>query len=240
MTKFRNGAVGHGLDEPMHTITANSFIKRSGGSVPMGLVAACLEQANGGYYEGDGRAVDRPMSTVLSRGANQRLISAYCVRIEAPAPIGAGQVKKRGRTTHPVAQLLEVPANSLTKPQRARAKQCAELLHQYLPEHFPQPVDLVIVGDYVLLDITLRMLKPRELFRAQAFPDTYIIDEIPDPELLFKDGVQAADPLSVPRIPLTATAQVRMCGNSVSPVQAEAVIRANFMHEALIYGARAA
>lgn len=31
--------------------------------------------------------------------------------------------------------------------------------------------------------------------------------------------------------PLTKTAQVRMCGNSVSPVIATALVRANFQHE---------
>ena len=35
----------------------------------------------------------------------------------------------------------------------------------------------------------------------------------------------------IPRIPLSITAQVRMCGNSVSPAQAEALVRANFRHE---------
>ncbi|MBO1802478.1 hypothetical protein J4K11_34890, partial [Burkholderia contaminans] len=40
-----------------------------------------------------------------------------------------------------------------------------------------------------------------------------------------------AAPRQLPRVPLTATAQIRMCGNSVSPVQAEALIRANFAHE---------
>jgi DNA (cytosine-5)-methyltransferase 1 len=52
--------------------------------------------------------------------------------------------------------------------------------------------------------------------------------------------VQAVDPLSVPRIPLTATSQVRMCGNSVNPVLAEALVRANFAHEQLIYQREAA
>jgi hypothetical protein len=73
---------------------------------------------------------------------------------------------------------------------------------------------MVLVSDCVLVDITLRMLRPRELFRAQSFPESYIIDELPDPALLFKDGKQVADPLTVPRIPLTATAQA--CSLSVT------------------------
>jgi DNA (cytosine-5)-methyltransferase 1 len=92
----------------------------------------------------------------------------------------------------------------------------------------------------VLVDIMLRILRSRELFRAQGFPEHYIIEEIPDPAILFKDGVQSGDPLAVPRIPLTATAQVRMCGNSVSPPQARALALANFSHERLIYGREAA
>lgn len=77
-------------------------------------------------------------------------------------------------------------------------------------------------------------------FVRQLRAHGYVIEEIPDPAILFRDGVQAADPLSIPRIPLTATAQVRMCGNSVSPLQAEALIRSNFAHERLIYGRQAA
>ena len=42
VTKFRNGAVGHRADEPLHTITANSFIKRPGGAAPIGLVSPTL------------------------------------------------------------------------------------------------------------------------------------------------------------------------------------------------------
>lgn len=59
----------------------------------------------------------------------------------------------------------------------------------------------------------MRMLQPRELYRAQGFPDSYIID----PQM---DGK-----------PLTKTAQVRMCGNSVSPVVAKALVEANLIYQ---------
>jgi DNA (cytosine-5)-methyltransferase 1 len=86
--------------------------------------------------------------------------------------------------------------------------------------------------DYEIVDIGLRMLAPPELYRAQGFPLDYIIHEIPDPKLLFVDGQQTTEwPLTLPRIPLTKSAQVRMCGNSVCPPLSEALIRANFMHE---------
>ncbi len=57
----------------------------------------------------------------------------------------------------------------------------------------------------------MRMLAPRELYRAQGFPDEYRID------------------IEYNGKPLTKTAQVRMCGNSVCPPLAAAIIRANLM-----------
>ncbi len=67
--------------------------------------------------------------------------------------------------------------------------------------------------DYMIVDIGLRMLSPRELFLAQGFPADYIID----PEFNGK--------------PMTKTAQVRMCGNSVSPYPAKALVEANYQTE---------
>ncbi|WP_328716780.1 DNA cytosine methyltransferase [Halomonas elongata] len=66
---------------------------------------------------------------------------------------------------------------------------------------------------YVIVDIALRMLKPRELYRAQGFPDSYIIDR-------GHDGRK-----------FTLTAQTRMCGNSVSPLPMAAIARANRMDQ---------
>ncbi|MGC9217425.1 DNA cytosine methyltransferase, partial [Acidithiobacillus sp.] len=64
---------------------------------------------------------------------------------------------------------------------------------------------------YVITDIGLRMLQPRELYRAQGFPDDYIIDHGHDGRKFSKSN------------------QVRFCGNSVSPPPAEALIRANYV-----------
>lgn len=233
----------HGVRDvriPLGTCTASN--------PPSALVTACLEQANGGFYDGDGRPVSAPASTITSSGAQQRLITAYAVKYYS----SGGQWQGLGEPMHTLptkgrmglVQAVQVSADSLAPEHRARARQCAELLHTHLPEHFPTPADMVLAWHagswWALVDITLRMLKPKELFKAQGFPEGYVIHEIPNPALLFKDGKQAAHPLQVPRIPLSATAQVRMCGNSVSPPQAEALVRANFGHEAEIYGRAAA
>ena len=69
---------------------------------------------------------------------------------------------------------------------------------------------------YVIVDIGLRMLQPRELYRAQGFPDDYIIDHGHDGRKFSKSN------------------QVRFCGNSVSPPPAEALIRANYVDSGLV------
>lgn len=233
---------GQTPDEPLPTVTGAHRGEQA-------LVSAFFEQANGGFYDGDGRAADAPLSTICGRGTNQRLITAYCVKYYSSG--GQWQGCEGPMHTLPtkarigLVQAQQVPADCLQPEMRARAKQCAELLHKHLPEHFAEPADLVLVWTdgawWVLVDITLRMLKPRELYRAQSFPEGYVIHEIPDPRLLFRDGLQVPeDPLSIPRVPLSKTAQVRMCGNSVAPLQAKALALANFAHEAQIYGREAA
>jgi DNA (cytosine-5)-methyltransferase 1 len=66
---------------------------------------------------------------------------------------------------------------------------------------------------YQIVDIGLRMLAPKELFKAQGFPDTYIIEHGVDPQ--------------GNTIKMTKTEQVRMVGNSVCPPLAAALVKAN-------------
>jgi DNA (cytosine-5)-methyltransferase 1 len=73
--------------------------------------------------------------------------------------------------------------------------------------------------DYAIADIGMRMLSPRELFRAQGFDDDYIID----PAFMRRDGVSRA---------LTKTEQIAKAGNSVPPNVAEALVRANLLERA--------
>ena len=77
-----------------------------------------------------------------------------------------------------------------------------------LPRHGLVTVE-IDGATYAIADIGMRMLTPRERFRAQGFPDSYIIDRR-------LDGT-----------PITATVQGSCCGNSVCPPLAEALVRAN-------------
>jgi DNA (cytosine-5)-methyltransferase 1 len=66
---------------------------------------------------------------------------------------------------------------------------------------------------YAIVDIGMRMLTPRELARAQGFPESYVLEAIYNGKTL------------------TNAEQIRMIGNSVCPPVARALIEANFRHE---------
>lgn len=84
---------------------------------------------------------------------------------------------------------------------------------------------IVYVGGeaWAISDIGFRMLVPRELFLAQGFPPGYVIDPMFDYVYTSKSGKQRTV-----RKPLTQTAQIDKCGNSVSPPVARGIIAANF------------
>jgi DNA (cytosine-5)-methyltransferase 1 len=86
---------------------------------------------------------------------------------------------------------------------------CAEPLHT-IPTKDRMGLVLVHGQLYAIEDIGLRMLSPRELFAAQGFPQSYAIERGADGR------------------PLSKSAQVRMCGNSVCPPLAQALVRANY------------
>lgn len=67
---------------------------------------------------------------------------------------------------------------------------------------------------YQIVDIGMRMLQPRELFRAQGFEADYIIDPLVEGKRLNK------------------TDQIAAAGNSVCPQVAAALVRANVLQQA--------
>jgi DNA (cytosine-5)-methyltransferase 1 len=213
MTAFGQNAVGSSPEEPTQTVLA--------GAARHGVVAAFFEQANGGYYKGDGRSAYDPISTICQSGANQRLVNAYLVKyygnekdgISLTEPMHTLPTKDRVA----LVEVVQVP-DTLTPEQLEGARRCAAFMHEHLPEHFKDPADLVMVGGYVLVDITLRMLQPPELKAAQGFDKDYIIDRG-----LFVDPVTGDEEWRE----IKKVDQVRLIGNSVCPDEAEALVSAN-------------
>lgn len=214
MITLRKGSTGSGMGHPVNALTT--------GSGNHAVTACHFEQANGGFYKGDGRAAKVPLSTILGRGTNQRLASAYLVKYYGTG--GQWQGMSEPMHTLPTKErmalvtVVQVPAGILPPELLVKARQCARFLHKYLPEHFPELVDLVLLGEHALVDFTLRMLKAPELKLAQGFSPDYILDRG-----LFEN--QETGQLEWRSI--KNTDQIRLIGNSVCPDEAEDLIAAN-------------
>ncbi|MEA3541971.1 MAG: DNA cytosine methyltransferase [Pseudomonadota bacterium] len=203
MTMRNSGKPHTGADEPTHTITA--------GGAHQYLVAAFMAQHNGGVI---GRAADAPLTTIVHRGTQQQLVASHLVKLQnnqdaKPVDAPVDTVMAGGLHHGEVRAFLvkyygnEADGHGLIGPLGAVTTK----------DRFGL-VTVMIAGEhYVIVDIGMRMLTPRELFNAQGFPPDYIID------------------LTIDGRPLTKTAQVRMCGNSVSPVMSEALARANVAND---------
>ncbi|GAA0840911.1 hypothetical protein GCM10009113_06640 [Marinobacter szutsaonensis] len=66
------------------------------------------------------------------------------------------------------------------------------------------------------VEIGMRMLQPHELFKAQDFPEDYTND------------------FEFQGRPLAKYQQMRLCGNSLPPHLAQALVAANFAHERIL------
>jgi DNA (cytosine-5)-methyltransferase 1 len=198
LAKHYGGVVGQDLRQPVGTVTTVDHHS---------VVAASLVRQFG---HSAAAAADAPVGTITAGGGGKTLLSA------------AHLVKLRGSCRD--GQPVDAPAPTITAGGTHSALVHAFLLKYYGADQDPRlesPLHTITTRDrfglvtvnvegepYYIADIGLRMLQPRELFRAQGFPDSYVIEH-------------AAGK------PLTKTAQVRMCGNSVCPPMAAALVRAN-------------
>ncbi|USS54200.1 DNA cytosine methyltransferase [Pseudomonas kermanshahensis] len=188
------------------------------------LVTAFIEQANGGFNATPAKGADEPLTTVTNTGSQQRLVTASlatlrrnCVGRAADEPV---PTMTAGAEHHALVEYKLSPEH-----EEGALRVAAFLISYYGTENIsacdsPAPtvttkdrLGLVTVSvrgtPYVIVDICLRMLQPHELYRAQGFPTSYIIDKGADGK------------------PFTKTEQVHMCGNSVSPPPMAALAKAN-------------
>lgn len=207
LAKHYTGVVGSDLQDPIGTVTSvdhHSLITAN--LIHMGHGEG---KAGGKRFSHGIRDVEQPLNTVTASGCPAGLVTSHLVKLrnnqfgqshDEPMPTltaGGGHV---GEVRSFLVKYYgnEQDGVSLREP-----------LHT-IPTRDRFGLVTVHGVDYQIVDIGLRMLTPRELYRAQGFPDSYIIDRKPDGS------------------PLTKTAQVRMCGNSVCPPLAHALVRANY------------
>ena len=189
---------------PIGTVTATG----SGGHR---AATAFMVQANGGFNATPARDLFDSMSVVTTSGSQQQLIETHLQAV-------ANDESPRSAINY----------SDLSEEDERDALRCAAFLMRYHGSggqwsDLNDPSTTITTRDrlalvtvwlrgepWVIVDIWLRMLLPRELYNAQDFPASYVIDRTSTGRLL------------------TKTAQIRMCGNSVSPVPLRQIIEANY------------
>ena len=223
-----------GLDKPLGTVVACG--------AKHALVSAFLAKHYGGNYDGPGAALDAPAHTVTTAD-HHALVSAQLVgcggRAGQSRPRDAAEpmqtITAKGDTAIATSHLVKLrgectgsatdePVSTVTASGTHIGEVRAFLVKYYSeggqdqdcrdPMHTIPTKDrlglVTVAGEqYQIADIGMRMLEPHELYAAQGFPRGYVIAPV------------------IEGRPLPKHAQVRMCGNSVSPPMAAALVRAN-------------
>jgi DNA (cytosine-5)-methyltransferase 1 len=212
MAQHNTGLIGHDARKPVSTLTQG----RPGLSQQQVTTSHLVVLRN----HADGREMRSPTPTQTAGGLHLGEVRCFLVKYYGSGRSQHQSIKvpAHTQTTKPRMALVETHLaeveTDLSDEQRYAAWWCARFIEKYEAapvSALPGPrASAVGNGDLILVDIGTRMLTPRERFRAQGFPDSYIIDP------LFEGA------------PLTETAQGRMCGNSVCPPMSEALVLANF------------
>lgn len=208
-------STGHGIDEPGHTVMPDGQGKSR-------LITAYMAQHNNdSRREGGvnpGLSMDEPVSTVTQTGSQQSVVAPYLQAYYGTGDGGEENQPVRTVTTKDrhghVEAALGVPPFSPAQADRAR--EVAAFLRSFGFWDEREFVTIEAGGVvYVIVDIGMRMLVPRELYLAQGFPADYEIERSANGELFSK------------------SVQVSCCGNSVSPPVAAALVAANCSHLAV-------
>ena len=199
LIKLRNNCSDAPVTAPLDVISA--------GGLHHGLVAAFMAQHNAGNGCAP-RSMAEPLSTITGRGTQQQPVEVTMVEADALAPelmdravmVAAFLIKYYG--TDDGGHSLADPLGTVTTKDR-----------------FAVVTVTIDAATYIIVDIGMRMLTPRELANAQGFPPDYILD----PECWYVTEKKKARKFG--RLPKTH--QVAKVGNSVCPVMSEALARAN-------------
>lgn len=159
-----------------------------------------------GYGERKGQPprvmnLDAPLTTVVAGGVKHALVCAFIAKAYG------GKGSPGGSLDKPLSTITTKDHHSLVVGRKdtdeARKAECRAWLDKWVGVGaFPEVEDL-----------GMRPLTPRELFTCQGFQAEYIIN----PTVRGKG--------------LSNTAQVRLVGNSVPPIMAEVLVRANVVQQ---------
>lgn len=188
---------GQKVDEPLMTIDT---------SPRYALSVANIMKNYGGGYIGAGSDLGEPLDTITAKDHNS-LVTAHILTMRKNMD---GQKMDEPLTTVSCsgAHHAEVQAFLVKYYGTSYAQKASEPLDTITPK---DRFGLVTIHgeEYIITDIKMRMLEPRELFRAQGFPDDYIIEHDAEGN------------------PYPRTKQVARCGNAVTPPVPAALVRVN-------------
>ncbi|MDE5207298.1 DNA cytosine methyltransferase [Citrobacter amalonaticus] len=194
-------SIGHRADEPSATITA-------GGGGKSQLVSAFLAKHYGGNYTGPGVGLDEPVHSVTTVD-HHAVVASHLVKLRGTCRDGQPTSEPMPTVTAGGLHVGEVKTTLAVEDyDENRAQQTLAFLRDFCGEECTGMVDIDGIT-YRIVDIGMRMLQPHELYRAQGFPEWYIIDQDYRGKKYAKDK------------------QVARCGNAVPPPFAEALVRAN-------------
>lgn len=187
---------GQDLNDPLLVVDASNRY---------GLVATHLVKHYGGNYKGSGASMIKPMPTITTVDHNA-VVTSNLIQLNKSSEQDLH--KPFNTITAGGGHFAEVRAFLIKYYGQACGQNLAEPLHTITTK---DRFGLITVAgiEYQIIDIGMRMLTPRELFRAQGFSDDYIIEH---------DDKGKRYP---------KTAQVARCGNAVPPQLPAALVRAN-------------
>ena len=165
------------------------------------------------FGESIGSEVDSPTPTVMATGMGKTgLVTSHLVKLRGTCQHGQPVTEPCPTITAGGLHVGEVRAFIIKHNTRDTGHDARDPLHTVTGK---SKLGIVMVkGEpYKIVDIQMRMLEPRELFRAQGFEDDYVIEH---------DGHGKR---------FTKESQVARCGNSVAPPVLEAIIRANLVEQ---------
>lgn len=188
----------HSIYEPLPTI------------VPTGnhgnLVVPFLAKHFGGVT---GVPFETPVPTITTKACQTQIVASSMVKLRGTSKHGAPVTEPVHTITAGGIHHYEVRSFLTKYNGKSIGQTVNDPLHTITTK---DPFGVVTIkGDqYQIVDIGMRALTPRELYRAQGFPDDYVIDVDCEGEKI------------------SLTEQRAKCGNSVCPPVMEALVRANF------------
>ncbi len=202
-TGKKRGKGEHDIAQPIGSVLATGN---------QSIVSAFLAEHYDGNNQSTGRSLDKPIATVTAKDHNS-LVTSHLLKLYGTSKEGQAFDRPAPTIRAGGTHLAEVRAFLVA--YYGAEKDGGNLFDPLRTMSTRDRFGLVTVHgiEYVIADIGMRMLAPRELYRAQGFPESYKID-IP-----FNGK------------PMTKTAQVRMVGNSVCPPLARAIVLAQFMSD---------